>query len=323
MKKFTSILIAALAAISFAACGGTAENKPANANATNANTAKPVAVAPTKEALLDMEKKAGEAWTKGDTAYFESMLSDKFVSFNMGQRMDKAGELKMIGSVKCDVKSSSLDDAQMTKINDDAYALVYKSTFDGSCTFEGKTEKIPSPSRAASVWVRDGDKWKGAFHSETLILDPKSPPPPPAKTEAKKDEPKKDAETKKESPGNTDTLMKLHQAGWEAFKAKDAKYFGDNLASSFSFVDPAGNFVATKADAIKGWTETMKCEGITTVKVSDGIASAISPTLEVLTSKGTADGTCDGRKNGPLWQSAVYMKEGETWKLVFMFESPA
>ena len=321
MKKITSILIAALAAISFAACGGTSENKPANA--TNANAAKPVAAAPTKEALLDMEKKAGEAWTKGDTTYFEGMLSDKFVSFNMGQRTDKAGELKMIGSVKCDVKSSSLDDAQMIRINDDAYALVYKSTFDGSCTWEGKTEKIPSPSRAASVWVRDGDKWKGAFHSETLIIDPKVPPPPPAKTEAKKEEPKKDGETKKESPGNTDTLVKLHQAGWEAFKARDAKYFNDNLASSFSFVDPAGNFVATKADTIKGWTETMKCEGITTVKVTDGMASAISPTLEVLTSKGTADGTCDGRKNGPLWQSAVYAKEGETWKLVFMFESPA
>ncbi len=327
MKKMISILIAALAALSFVACGGTADNKPANsnanANATNTNVAKPVAAAPTKEALLDMEKKANEAWTKGDTAHFEGMLSDKFVSFNMGQRMDKAGELKMIAAVKCDVKSSSLDDAQMTKINDDAYALVYKSTFDGTCTWEGKTEKIPSPSRAASVWVRDGDKWKGAFHSETLIIDPKAPPPPPAKTEAKKEEPKKDGETKKESPGNTDTLVKLHQAGWEAFKARDAKYFNDNLASSFSFVDPAGNFVATKADAIKGWTETMKCEGITTVKVSDGMASAISPTLEVLTAKGTADGTCDGRKNGPLWQSAVYAKEGETWKLVFMFESPA
>jgi len=81
MKKITSILIAALAAISFAACGGAADNKPANsnANATNANAAKPVAAAPTKEALLDMEKKANEAWTKGDTAHFEGMLSDKFI----------------------------------------------------------------------------------------------------------------------------------------------------------------------------------------------------------------------------------------------------
>jgi hypothetical protein len=67
----------------------------------------------------------------------------------------------------------------------------------------------------------------------------------------------------------------------------------------------------------------MKCEGITSVKVTDGFASAISPTVEILTLKGTADGSCDGQKNGPLFQSAVYVKEGDAWKLAFMFESPA
>jgi hypothetical protein len=334
MKKTGTILMTVLVAAFFAACGGAADNKPANTNA-NANTAKPVAAAPTKETLLEMDKKATEAWLKGDVAHFEGMLSDKFVSFMNGERGDRAAELKMIKEVKCDVKSWSLDDPQMSKINDDTYVVVYKGTYDGSCTFEGKSEKMPSPMRAASVWVRNGEKWQGVYHNETPIIDPKAPPPAPAKKdEAKKEEPKKDdkaaansnaapAPAKPTPSANTDALVKTHQAGWEAFKAKDAKWFDANLASSFAFVDPLGGWVGSKADAIKTWTETMKCEGITKVSVSDGFASAVSPTVEILTLKGTSDGTCDGQKNGPLLQSAVYIKEGDAWKLAFMFESPA
>lgn len=322
----------------FAACGGTADNKPANANAnTNANAAKPVAAAPTKEALLDMDKKASEAWTKGDAKYFEGMLSDKFVSYFNGQRGDRAGELKMIAGTKCDVKSWSLDDPQMTKIDADTYVLSYKGTWDGSCTWEGKTEKLPSPMRAASVYIRNGDKWQGAFHSETMIIDPKAPPPAaekkaePKKEEAKKEEPKKDekaAETatapaKPAPSANTEALVKQHTAGWEAFKAKDAKWFDTNLTADAAIVDPMGNWMTGKANIVKHWTETMKCEGITKVSVSDGFASALSPTVEILTLKGTADGKCDGQPNGPLYQSAVYVKEGDAWKLAFMFETPA
>jgi ketosteroid isomerase-like protein len=337
MKRTLLTLALLSIAVFIAACGAPATNTPANTGSTNtnANTAKPTAAAPTKEALLDMDKKANEAWIKGDKAYFDGFLSDKFVSFERGQRMTRAELLKMIGSFKCDVKTWSLDDPQMSMIDADTYVMSYKGTFDGTCTGEdGKAEKIPSPMRAASIYVRSGDTWKGAFHSETLIIDPKAPPPPPAKTEAKKEEPKKDDKTasntnasnaapaKPTPSANTDALVKLHTAGWEAFKAKDAKKFDEMLSANFSFVDPIGGYHSGKAETIKQWTETMKCEGVTKVSVTDGFATALSPTVELLTLKGTADGTCDGQKNGPLYQSAVYVKEGNAWKLAFMFESP-
>lgn len=341
MRKTGLFVIAAMAAF-LMACGGTAENKPANAPA---NTATKTAAAPTAEALFDMEKKANEAWFKGDKAYFDGMLSDKFVSVEQGQRMGKAELLGMIGSFKCDVKSWNLEDPKMSKINDDTYAMSYKGTFDGTCTGpDAKAMKIPSPNRAASVWVRNGDKWQAAFHGETLIIDPKNPPAPPAKEEAKKEEPKADekktdaktddkaasnsnaaapAPAKPTPSTNTDALVKIHTAGWEAWKSKDAKWFDTNMASGFAFVDPMGGYTGTKAEAIKIWTETMKCEGVTKVSITDGFASAISPTVELLTLKGSSDGTCDGQKNGPLYQAAVYVKEGDAWKLAFMFESPA
>ncbi len=327
-------------AVFMSACDAPAENKPAN---TNTNAAKPAAAAPTKEALIDMDKKATEAWINGDKAYFEGFLSEKFVSFERGQRMSRAELLQMIGSFKCDVKTWSLDDPMMEKIDADTYVVSYKGTFDGSCTGEdGKDQKIPSPVRAASIYVRNGDKWQGAFHSETPIIDPKNPPAPPAadknndakKEEAKKDEPKNDdkavansntatAPAKPTPSANTEALVKLHTAGWEAFKAKDAKKFDEMLTTNFALVDPIGGWMSGKANAIKQWTETMKCEGITKVSFTEGFATALSPTVELLTGKGTADGTCDGQKNAPIWTSAIYVKEGDVWKLAFMFESPA
>lgn len=337
MKKAPLFILIAIAAALFAGCGAPAANTPANTNAnTNTNTAKPVAAAPTADVLLAMDKAANEAFIKGDAKHFEEMLSDKFTSFEMGHRMSKAEMLKMVGGMKCDVKTWSLDDPQMAMINADTYVVSYKGTFDGTCAGpDGKSMKLPSPIRAASVWVRSGEKWHGAFHGENMIIDPKATPAAPAKPEAKKadakkEEPKKDdkapanaatAETKAAPSANTEALVKLHTAGWEAFKARDAKKFDEMLSANFSMVDPIGGWMAGKANAIKQWTETMKCEGVTKVSVSDGFATAISPTVELLTLKGTADGSCDGQKNGAIYQSAIYVKEGEAWKLAFMFES--
>lgn len=321
MKRLIIISIVAIAA----ACGGTATNNSAPA-ASKTDAPKPTASAPTAETMFAMEKQATEAWIKGDKAFFENMMSDKFVSFEQGRRTGKSDTLGMIGTYKCEMRSWDLSEPQMAKINDDTYAMTSKGTFDGSCTgADGKAMKIPSPVRAVSIYVRDGDKWKGAYHGETMIIDPKNPPPAPPKAEA----PKKDAETvKKEelnkpTPGaNTDALVKLHTGGWEAFKAKDAKAFGDLISSNMALVDPIGGYMSGKDAVIKQWTETMKCEGITKTAVTDGFASALSPSVELLTVKGTADGKCDGQPNGPLWQMAVYVKEGEAWKLAFMQEWP-
>ena len=197
------------------------------------------------------------------------------------------------------------------------------------------------PMRASTVWVRNGEKWQAAWHGETEIMA--APAADDKKDEAKKEEPKKEEKTeaepkKDEKPAanaaapatepakltpsaNTDALVKLHQAGWEAFRNKDAKTFDGALASTFAFVGPDGTYHGSKADAIKLWTETMKCEGITKTSFTEGFAQAISPTVEILMGKGNADGKCDGMANSDLWQTSVYVKEGDVWKLAYMFET--
>lgn len=336
MKRVSTILAITFAAIWLIGCQPAA-NTTNTAN-TNTNTAKPAAAPPTVDSLMAMEKAANEAWAKSEAKWFQDNLSDKFVMYMNGMRMDKDTAIKMITSSKCDVKKMDLTEPQMAKISDDMYLSTYKGTFEGECTMDGKTEKLPTLVRGASVYTRSGDKWPAVWHGENPIIDPKAPAAPAKDEEKKKaDAPKTDdkpaanpnsasnsntaAPAAPAKSANTDALAKLHLGGWEAWKNKDAKFFEANMTSGFVFIDPLGGYHGNKAETIKFWTEGMKCEGITKVGFTDAVATAVSPTVEILTGKGTADGTCDGQKNGDLYTSAIYVKEGDAWKLAFMHES--
>ena len=374
MKKVCIFLLVTSLTVSLAGCGGAVENKPANTANANANVSKPAPAAPTADTLLAMDRRANEAYIKGDSSYFDSFLSDKFAMLDMkGKRMDKAGAIKDISSVKCDVKTWDLTEPQTAKIDNDTYVLSYKATWDGTCTQNGKSMKIPSPVRAASVFIRNGENWQGAWHGEATMIEPKgdakkdeakkeegkkdgakpaevakadevtaeaAKKEAPKKEEAKKEEPKKET-AKKEEPkkedktaanaapaeaakpdANTDALTKIHQSGWEAWRDKDAAKLTSLTASSLAFVDAEGKWFGTKDEVIREWTGA-ECKDVKNVKVSDGFASALSPTVEVFTHSGTADGTCGGHKNGKLWGTAFYVKEGADWKLAFLFETPA
>jgi hypothetical protein len=333
MKKITLVVLLAAASTLLAACAGPAANTGGTgANNANTNTTKPAAAAPTTDALMALDKQANEAYVKGNSKFFEDMLSDKFVILtNDGQRMDKAATVKMIGGVKCDIKSMDLTEPAMSMIDADTYALIYKATWDGTCPDPGgKPMKVRSPIRSASIWVRSGDKWQAVFHGENLIIDPKAPPPPPAPA-AKKEEPKKDDKTAANSnmapntaaparatpDANTDALVKVELALWEAWKEHDAKKLDGLMAKEVSFVNIFGTALTTRADAMKDWTGA-GCQ-VKSVSVTDGFATALSPNVEMLTRKGAAEGTCDGQNVGgtDIWGVSIYVKEGDAWKFAF------
>jgi hypothetical protein len=333
MKKTLRFILLAAASTFFAACGAPGTNT--GANNANTNTTKPVAAAPTADALMALDRQANEAYVKGDSSFFERMLSDKFVILGGGQRMDKTATVKMIAGVKCDIKSMDLTEPAMSMIDADTYALSYKATWDGTCDGpDGKRAKVPSPIRSASIWVRSGDKWQAVFHGENLIFDPKNPPtaaPTASPEKPKQVEPKKDDKTAANSntasnttaparatpDANTDALVKVELALWEAWKEHDAKKLDALMAKDVSFVNIFGTYLATRADAMKDWTGA-GCQ-VKSVSVTDGFATALSPTVEMLTRKGTADGTCGGQEIGgtDIWGVSIYVKEGAAWKFAF------
>jgi ketosteroid isomerase-like protein len=219
----------------------------------------------------------------------------------------------------------------MIPVGPDAAVMVSKATMDGTC--DGN--KVPSEITSATLFVRSGDAWKAAYHGQTAVIDPKSAP---AAAPAKKAEEKKDDDSAKldsddaakkdgAKPANTVTdeltksLLSLENTGWEAWRAKDTAKIEPMLANDVAFVDPMGMAHYGKAANLKAWAD-QKCE-VKSVNLSDAAGSSISPTVAILTFKGTADGTCDGQKLGPVWGTAIYHKEGDAWKLVFHMESPA
>jgi hypothetical protein len=88
-------------------------------------------------------------------------------------------------------------------------------------------------------------------------------------------------------------------------------------AKDLSFQNIFGVFFANKADTLKDWTGP-SCD-VKRVRVTDGAGSLLSPTVGILTNKGTAEGTCGGQKlmPVPIYGTSVYVKEGHSWKLAF------
>jgi hypothetical protein len=312
----------ALAAVFFAACEAPADNPPARSAYSEA--AEPIGDAPTANALLALDRQANEAFFKGDVAFFEGLLSDQFVMVGPGgARMDKVATTGMVAGVRCDVKDGwTLDEPRLSTIDANTYVLTYRGTFDGTCTLGGKTEKAPSPVRAATVWVRSGEKWLAAFHGENPIFDPRVTESPPAEPAAREEALNRDDEAAPDSgpaapapDPSTDAMVAIETSVWEAWKARDARVLEELTARDLAFVDIFGNVTSGKAETIKFWTEH-QCD-VQSVRVADGTATSLSATVAILTFKGILEGTCGDQEFPLIYGTSVYTRDGDAWKLAF------
>jgi len=311
MAMIKYFVLTAAAALVFAAYAG---NAPAN-NANAANTAaKTAPAAPTKDELVTHEKSAYEAWKSKDAKFWDTFLSDKFVGYGSSGKLDKASATKEYTGADCEIKTYALSDEQMKPLGNDAALITYKTTVDGTCG----GQKVPANSWAAGVYVRDGDTWKGAFHAEAPVVDPKAAP---AKPVDKKEVPRKDEAKPADRGAGTDAMLAVEKAVWEAWKAHDAKKLEDLTARDISFINIFGTYFATKADALKDWSGA-GCD-VKSVSVTNAAGTMLSPTVGILTFKGAADGTCYGQKVGPIWGTSIYVKGRDAWKWAFGINVPA
>ena len=322
------ILSGLAAAAVLSACAPTGSEPPKDANG---EAAKPASVAPTVEALLALEKQANEAYSRGDGKFFEGLLSDKLVMQGGGSRLGKADVVNMISGVKCDLEEGwAVTEPQISRIDNDTYALSYKATVEGTCTADGKTDRLPSPVRASTVWVRSAAGWQVVFHGENLIVDPAAAPAADAS-----DEPTTgDAAAANADAGTTppaaspvadpitEALMAAERNAWEAWMTHDAGRIEALTADDMSFVNIFGTYLPDKAAAIKEWTSEA-CD-VTGFTLTHGVGSSVSPTVAILTSTGSVEGTCGGEDIGgqEIYATTVYVRDGDAWKWAFGFNSP-
>ena len=312
MAKVKYFALTAAAALVYTASARDALANNANATNTAENTAQ---AGPTKVALVTLEKSAYAAWKSKDAKFWDTFLSDKFVGWGSSGRLDKASATKEFTGADCAIKSYALSDEQMSLLGKGAALMTYKITVHGTCG----GQEVPANSWAASVYVRDGNKWKGAFHAESSVVDPKATPAKPAGN--KKASQKVEAQSAAPDAG-TDAMLAVEKNIWEAWRAHDGKKLEDLTAKDISFINIFGTYFATKADALKDWTGA-GCD-VKSVSVTEGARTMLSPTTGILTFKGTADGTCYGQEvNSVIWGTSVYVKDGDAWKWTFGINVPA
>jgi hypothetical protein len=315
MKNILVFVLSIATAITFAACETPpATNAPATngntANTANANAAKPAAAPPTKEAVLALEKSAHDAFKNKDAKFWETFLTNNFVGYGEGGRLDRAAAMKAYAGADCDIKSTTLSEENMTAYGTDAAIITAKVTTDGTCG--GK--KLPAESWSATAYVRDGDKWKAAFHAQAEVVDPKAAPAKPAAAApAKQDEPA----APPAADALTTALLANENKGWEAWKNRDAKTLNEIGTSNFQYLSSAG--LKNKEESTKVWTEP-KCD-IKSFSLSDPKSVSLTKDFALITYKGSATGTCDGKPVPPaVWVASFNMKEGETWKNAFYMD---
>jgi ketosteroid isomerase-like protein len=262
----------------------------------------------TKAAVVTLEKSAYDAWKSKDAKFWEAFLSAKFVGWG-SSRLDKASATKEYTGADCDIKSYALSDEQISPLGENVALITHKTAVDGTCG----GQKIPAMNWTASVYVRDGDKWKAIFHAQAAVVDPSATATISTRKEG-------NAETSAQDP-YTGAILPVEKEVWEAWREHDAKTIANLTAKNISFINIFGTHLATKADALRDWSGA-GCN-VKSVSLTDAVATMFSPTVGILTFHASADGTCFGQEVGPVWGSSVYVKYGDIWKWTFGINLPA
>jgi hypothetical protein len=272
------------------------------------------AVEPTKAALVALETSAYEAWRAKDDKFWNTFLSDNFIGWGSSGRLDKASAAREYTGADCEIKNYVLADEQMSPLGQDAALITHKLAVNGTCA----GERNPLSSWAATVYARDGNQWRAAFHAEAAVVDPAAPRARPVAEKATSQA----NETKPiDRDVHTDALLALERAIWGAWKDHDTKRMDGLTATNIQFINIFGTHFASKAKALKNWSG-QGCE-VKTVSITDPVATMLSPTVAILTFHASADGTCFGQKVGSVWGTSVYVKVGDVWKWTFGVNLPA
>jgi len=312
MKNIKWVLFLTIIVMTFG-CGETgtktANSSTTNSNAGNANTA----AAPAKDiktTITELENGAYEAWKKKDGKFFEEFLADNYVGVGMTGRGGKEDSVKGISEFPCEVNSTSTSDEDTVELADGVVLFTVKDTSVAEC--EGKA--MPGPMWAATVYVKDGENWKAAYHQVAPSAETKGENPPAPK-DAPKPKPMEDANKE-----ITAKLSEIDKGLWDAWSKGEGKIFEETLTKDYRRLVPWGR--QDREQTIKTITEqdckvkSMAHDDFSTTKFSDGVA--------MLTYKTDVDATCDGDALAKqYWSSVIYTKDGDKWLSAFFAATPA
>lgn len=145
-------------------------------------------------------------------------------------------------------------------------------------------------------------------------------PAPDANNSANTENANTNAEETTSAAPTKEALFALEKSAYEAWKNKDADFWGPFLADNFVGYGITGKL--DKAAAVKEYSGA-DCD-VKSVAFSDETMTPLGADAAFLTYKVAVDGTCGGQKiPANQWAVGVYVRDGDKWKGVFHADAPA
>jgi Domain of unknown function (DUF4440) len=259
--------------------------------------------------LSGIEEESYRAWQSNDTKFWYTFLSEKFVSWGLSGRMDKAAAIREWSGTNCKIASYQISDSQVSRLTPEAAVITHKTTVDGSCG----GNRLPKASWTATAYVLEGARWNAVFRAGSAIVDPAKLPKRTVDMTAEGRPASHDA--------NTEAMLSREQVIWDAWKDRDAKRLDALMPQQIQFIDIFGTHIATRAETLSAWSG-QGCN-VKSFQLADARATMFTPDFGILTLYATVDGSCFGQPVIPVWTSSFYVKRGDTWVWSFGINIPA
>ncbi len=118
-----------------------------------------------KAHIIDLEKAGWNAFTTRDAAWFEANTTDEYLQITDEGITNKAEVISSLSD--CTVKSFSLENFSMVKLNKKTIVLIYTATQEGVCG----DERLPAKVQVAVNYIKRGGKWLEAFYMDSPIIE--------------------------------------------------------------------------------------------------------------------------------------------------------
>lgn len=307
MKNLSVLALLSLTLL-FTACPETPgpANTGETSNSETANNGSNTSGKEASAAAIELEKKAYEASKNKDGKFFEEMLSDDFTGVFGGTIDDKAALVKRIAESPCELKSYEISDPRTVELSENAVLVTSKVSLDYTC--EGK--KVKTPEYAATVYVKEGGEWKGAYHQGVSAADAEGELGTVADTSG----------LKGTDDQATQALAELEESAWNAWVNEETKWFEENMAGNAVLINPSG--ISTRDEAIRAMSEA-NCE-VDQYQLRAFTGTELAENVMLLMYRGEQSGKCgDVELPSAILGSTIAIKEGEKWKGIFHMEMPA
>ena len=117
--------------------------------------------APSESTITDLEKSAWEAYKNKRADAFKALMSKDY--YGVYAEGVKTLDTEVADMAKSDLRDYSFSDIKVVFPHPKMAVMTYKAKVQA--TADGKD--MSGTYNSGSVWVRQGDKWVGAFHTES------------------------------------------------------------------------------------------------------------------------------------------------------------